>query len=81
MIQRPGRHRGPAKEPVQPPGPDAHPLAGTRLPEDVIVSWVREQLRDRLRRNNAALARELQDRDRRRHEHTAAPSADIEAEP
>ena len=40
----------------QPPDPDAHPLAAPRPSEYVIVPWASEQLRDRIQRNNAALA-------------------------
>ena len=65
----------------QPPDPDAHPLAGPRPPEYVIVSWASEQLRDRIQRNNAALAQELQDRGRQRHRRRAEPDAEPEAEP
>jgi hypothetical protein len=66
---------------TQPSGPGAHPLAAPRPPEYVTVSWASEQLRDRIQRNNAALARELQDRDRRRHDRRAEPDAEPEAEP
>jgi hypothetical protein len=34
----------------------SHPLAGYRRPEWVIVTWVNEELRDRIQRNGAALA-------------------------
>jgi hypothetical protein len=45
------------------------------------VSWASEQLRDRIQRNNAALAQELQDRDRRRHGRRAEADTEPEAEP
>jgi hypothetical protein len=45
----------------QPPEEDAgHPLAGPRRPEYVVVTWVSEQLRDRVQRNGASLAEALQ---------------------
>jgi hypothetical protein len=45
----------------QPPEKDAgQPLAGSRPPEYVIVTWVSEQLRDRAQRNGASLAEALQ---------------------
>jgi hypothetical protein len=47
----------------------------------VTVSWASEQLRGRIQRNNAALTRELQDRDRRHNGRKAEPDADPEAEP
>jgi hypothetical protein len=61
--------------------PDACPLAGLTLSEFVITPWASEQLRDRIHRNNAALAAELQDRDRLRHSRRAGPEAEPEAEP
>src|SRR5712691_11694382 len=42
----------------QPPDRDAHPLAGPRPPDYVIVTWVSEQLRDRIQRNNTALTQD-----------------------
>ena len=60
------------------PEPTAHPLDGPRPPEYLIVQWASEQLRDQTRRNNAALAQELQERGHRRN---AGPAADREAEP
>jgi hypothetical protein len=60
------------------PEPTAHPLAGHRTPEYVIVLWVSEQLREQARRNNAALAKELQERGHRRN---AGLAAEREAEP
>jgi hypothetical protein len=65
----------------QPPDPGAHPLAAPRPPKYVTVSWASEQLRARIRRNNAALAQELQDRNRGRHGRRAEPDAEPEAEP
>lgn len=83
MTERPDANRrsGRAGDIQSPPDLEAHPLARSRTPEYVIVLWTSQQLRDRLRRNNAALATELQNRDRRRHGHNAEPSAEIEAEP
>jgi hypothetical protein len=63
------------------PDRDAHPLTGPRPPEYVIVTWVSEQLRDRTRRNNAALAQEHEDSARRRQVRKADPQAELEAEP
>ncbi len=65
----------------QPPDPGAHPLACLRPPEYVIELWVAKELRDRIRRNNAALAQERQDRGRQRHGRKAEPEAELEAEP
>ena len=59
----------------------AHSLAGPRRPEYVIVLWVSEQLRDQIRRNNAALAQELQDRGQPRQRRAAGPTTELEAEP
>jgi hypothetical protein len=84
MRRRPGWSRGSTRNPgamKQPPGLDARPLAGARPPEYVIVLWTTKQLRDRLQRNNAALAQELHNRDRHRQDRTAEPGAEIEAEP
>jgi hypothetical protein len=66
---------------TKPADPGAHPLAAPRPPECVTVSWASEQLRGRIQRNNAALAEELHDRDRRRHGRRAEPDAELEAEP
>lgn len=45
----------------QPPEKDTgHPLVGSRPPEYVIVTWVSEQLRDRVQRNGVSLAEALQ---------------------
>jgi hypothetical protein len=63
------------------PGPTAHSPAGPRPPEYSIVPWVNEQLRDQIRRNNAALAQELQDRGQRGHRRTAGSTTELEAEP
>jgi hypothetical protein len=79
MRHRPDRTReedGPTG-----PGTTAHSLAGPRPPEYLIVLWVSEQLRDQIRRNNAALAQELQDHGQRRHRRTAGLAAEPEAEP
>ena len=75
MTHRPGRPRE-----GQQTGPDsaAHSLAGSRPPEYLTVLWASEQLRDQIRRNNAALALQLQDRGQRR---TAGSAAEREAEP
>jgi hypothetical protein len=53
---------------------------GTQPPEYVKARWASGQLRDRMQRNNAALAGELQDRGRRGHDRTAEPNAEPEAE-
>jgi hypothetical protein len=78
----------PSREPARKPGPTkpgtdpkAHPLAGPRPPAYVIVLWVNEELRQRIERNNAALAQELQDRGSRRHGREAGPKSEREAEP
>ncbi len=65
----------------QPPERDAHPLAGPRPPDYVIVTWMSEQLRDRLRRNNAALAQDRQDPGRQARGLLTEPEAEREAEP
>jgi hypothetical protein len=65
----------------QQPDPGAHRLTGPRSPEYVIVTWVSEQLRDRLQRNNAALVQDHQDSARRRQVRKAEPQAELEAEP
>jgi hypothetical protein len=66
-----------------PTGPDPAPpsLAGPRPPEYLVVLWVSEQLRDQIRRNNAALAQEVQDCGQLRHRRTAGPATELEAEP
>jgi hypothetical protein len=85
MSQRQDRARGSQPQGTaamtQPPDPGAHPLAAPRTSKYVTVSWVSEQLRDRIQRNNAALAQELQDRDRRRYGRRAGLDAEPEAEP
>lgn len=63
------------------PKPTADSLAGPRPPDYVSVLWASEQLRQRIQRNNAALAQEIQDRGRRRHGRKAEPKAELEAEP
>ena len=65
----------------QPPDRDASHTHGTRPPEYVIVTWVSEQLRDRIQRNSAALAQDRQDPGRQRHGRRAEPEAELEAEP
>jgi hypothetical protein len=78
-TRQPGR---PARQRTgQQPDPGAHPLTGPRPAEYVIVTWVSEQLRDRIHRDNAALAQELGDLARRRHVRKAEPQAELEAEP
>jgi hypothetical protein len=62
------------------PDPTAHSLAGPKAPEYLIVLWVSQQLRDQIRRNNAALAQELHNR-QLRPRHTAGRSTQLEAEP
>jgi hypothetical protein len=82
MNEPSDRNRGPETRPGQPgPDPRAHPLAGPRPPAFVIVLWVNEELRQRIQRNNAALAQEIRDRGRRRHGGKAEPKAELEAEP
>lgn len=60
--------------------PGTRRLAGPRRPEYVIEIWVSDQLRERLRRNNAALAHDHQAA-RRRAGRIAEPQAELEAEP
>ena len=60
--------------------PDARPLARPRRPEYVIELWVSEQLRERIRHNNAGLAHDHQD-PRRRGDRKAEPQPELEAEP
>jgi hypothetical protein len=78
MSRLPDRTR----EEGEPTGPDptTHSLAGPRAPEYLIVLWVSQQLREQIRRNNAALAREFQDHGQLRHRRTAGPTAELEAE-
>jgi hypothetical protein len=78
MRHRPGQPREGQRTG---PDPTAHPPAGARPPEYLIVLWVSEQLRDQIRRNNAALAQEYQDRGQVRHRRTAGPATELEAEP
>jgi hypothetical protein len=54
---------------------------GTRPPEYIIVTWINAELRDRIQRNNAALAQARQSRGRRAHGRKAEPEAEREAEP
>jgi len=65
----------------QPPDPTRRPLARPWPPDFMFELWVREQLRDRLRRNNAALAHDHQEPLRSRHVRTAEPQTYLEAEP
>jgi hypothetical protein len=84
MSRRQDQARGSQpREPAattQLPEPGTHPLAAPRTSEYVTMSWTSEQLRDRIQRNNAALAEQLQDRDRRRHGRRAELDAEPEAE-
>jgi len=52
-------------------------MPGTRPPEYVIVTWVSEQLRDRIQRNGKSLAEALQAPDTQK----SPPEAELEAEP
>ena len=61
--------------------PGTNPLVGPRRPEYVVEFWVSEQLRDRIRRNNAALAYDHQEPARRRDGRKTEPQAELEAEP
>jgi hypothetical protein len=62
----------------QPQGHDATHRQGTgRPPEYVLVTWVSEQLRDRIQRNGTSLAKARQATGTQ----TRAPQADLEAEP
>jgi hypothetical protein len=66
-------HRG-----KQPPGHDASNRRGTgRSAEYVAVTWVSEQLRDRIQRNGTSLAKARQATDRQ----TRTPQPELEAEP
>jgi len=64
----------------QSPKPDTHTLAGSRRPDYVIELWVSKELRDRIKRNHAALTQERQGRGGRRHDRGAKPDAQLEAE-
>ena len=62
----------------RPSGHDASHRQGTgRSAEYVAVTWVSEQLRDRIQRNGTSLAKARQATDRQ----TRAPQPDLEAEP
>jgi hypothetical protein len=62
----------------QPQGQDASHRRGTgRATEYVAVTWVSEQLRDRIQRNGTSLAKARQATDRQ----TRTPQPDLEAEP
>ena len=76
MNQRENRERR-----RQEPNPTADSRAGQRPPSHVIVHWASEELRQRIERNNAALAQDLKSRDERRPSRMAAPTAELEAEP
>ena len=66
----------------QPQNKDADPAPGSRPSEWVIVTWVNEQLRDRLQRNRAAVAEIHQAEARRLRARAADPQLeDREAEP
>ena len=65
----------------QPQDPGAHPVTGPRHPEYVVELWVSAQPRDRIRRNNAALAHDHQAPAKRRGVRKAEPQAELEAEP
>lgn len=59
-----------------------HPLAGYRSPAWVIVTWVNEELRDRIQRNGAALADMTQATNKQIPDPAADPQLeDREAEP
>jgi hypothetical protein len=62
----------------QPPGHDASHRQGTGRPaEYMAVTWVSEQLRDRIQGNGTSLAKARQATDRQ----TRTPQPDLEAEP
>ena len=61
--------------------PTAHSPAGPRLPEYLSGLRACEQLRDQIRRNNAALAQQLQDDGQLSRQRTAGPTTELEAEP
>jgi hypothetical protein len=61
--------------------PTAHSPAGPRPPEYLIGLWACEQLRDQIRRNNAALAQEFQDHGQLQQQRTAGSTTELEAEP
>jgi hypothetical protein len=64
----------------QPHDPGAHPLATPRHPEYVIKLWVSEQVRELIKRNNAAIAQDQQD-PRWPGGRKAEPQPELEAEP
>jgi len=85
-ASKPGTTTGERKDMTdmkQPQTEDAdHPLAGYRPPTWVVVTWVNEQLRDRIQRNGAALAEIHQARDRQASAPATDPRLeDREAEP
>ena len=61
----------------QPPDRDASHPSGTRPPEYVVVTWVSEQMRDRIQRNGKSLAEALQAKEAQNR----AAEPDLEAEP
>jgi hypothetical protein len=62
----------------QPQGQDtSHRRSTGRAAEYVAVTWVSEQLRDRIQRNGTSLAKARQATDRQ----TRTPQPDLEAEP
>lgn len=79
------QHTGPPKGPdpmEQPQNQGADPEPGTRPPPYVVVTWVNEQLRDRIQRNAVALGDILQPKPERLPVRAAEPQLDdFEAEP
>jgi hypothetical protein len=65
----------PGAERKQPPYRDPSSSPGTRPPEYVVEAWVNEQLKEKIRRLDAAPANS------RQTEHRRAPEPDLEAEP
>ena len=61
----------------QPPDRGASHPSGTRPPEFVVVTWVSEQIRDRIQRNGKSLAEALQAKETQNR----AAEPDLEAEP
>ena len=75
FAARAWRQGEPEAEAKQPPGSDSSPPPKTRPPEYVVEAWVSEQLKEKIRRLDAAPAHS------RRAEHRRAPEPDLEAEP
>jgi hypothetical protein len=69
------RRGEPAAEAKNPPGRDPSPPPKTRPPEYLVEAWVSEQLKEKIRRLDAAPGRS------RGAEHRRAPEPDLEAEP